>query len=110
RTLAVTHSEHVGPDPVAVWRDDVVPGLEWQPGYRPIGGIRATAYQGRPAADMEWLSGSADRRVHTFGRGVLLGGRRGFSLRWTTPADAFGTAANRQALEVFLGSFRPASG
>lgn len=110
RTLAVTHSEDVGPDPVAVWRDDVEPGLERQQGYRRIGGIRATTYQGRRAADMEWLSGSPERRTHTFGRGVLLGGRRGFSLRWTTPADAYGTAANRRALEVFLGSFRPATG
>lgn len=110
RTLAVTHSEDVGRDPVAVWRDDVEPGLQRQQGYRRIGAIRATTYQGRRAADMEWLSGAADRRVRTFGRGVLLGGRLGFSLRWTTPADAFGTTANRQALEVFLSSFRPAAG
>jgi hypothetical protein len=107
RTLAVTHSEDVGPDPVAVWRDDVEPGLERQEGYRRIGGIRPTTYQGRRAADMEWESGAADRRTHTFGRGVLLGGRRGFSLRFTAPADAYGTAANRRALEVFLSSFRP---
>ncbi|WP_030181180.1 serine/threonine-protein kinase [Streptomyces sp. NRRL S-813] len=110
RTLAVTHSEDVGPDPVTVWRDDVEPGLERQQGYRRIGGIRSTTYQGRRAADMEWLSGAPDRRVHTFGRGVLLGGRRGFSLRWTTPADAYGTSANRRALEVLLSSFRPATG
>ncbi|MER6926339.1 serine/threonine protein kinase, partial [Streptomyces spiralis] len=110
RTLAVTHSEDVGPDPVTVWRDDVEPGLERQQGYRRIGGIRSTTYQGRRAADMEWLSGTPDRRVHTFGRGVLLGGRRGFSLRWTTPADAYGTSANRRALEVLLSSFRPATG
>ncbi|MFI2642186.1 serine/threonine-protein kinase [Streptomyces sp. NPDC018610] len=110
RTLAVTHSERLGADPVAVWRDDVEPDLERQPGYRRIGTVRATAYQGRPAADMEWLSDAGGRTLRTFGRGLLLGGRRGFSLRWTVPADAFGTAANRRVLDVLLRTFRPAAG
>ncbi|MET8244464.1 serine/threonine-protein kinase [Streptomyces sp. NPDC005202] len=109
RTLAVTYSERVGPDPVAVWRDDVEPDLGQSAGYRRIGDIRATTYQGHKAADMEWLSGTGDERVHTFGRGFLLGDHRSFSLRWTTPADDFGKAASRQALDVFLKTFRPAS-
>lgn len=107
RTLAVTYSERVGPDPVAVWRDEVEPGLKRTGGYRRVGEIRATTYQGRSAADMDWLSGTGEDRVRTFGRGFLLGGRRGFSLRWTTPAADFGAAVNRQALEVFLTTFRP---
>ncbi|MEU7059517.1 serine/threonine-protein kinase [Streptomyces sp. NPDC046197] len=110
RTLAVTYSERVGPDPVAVWRDDVEPDLERTTGYQRIGEIRATTYQGHRAADMEWLSGTGADRVHTFGRGFLLGDHRGFSLRWTTPAADFDTPGNRQALDVFLRSFRPASG
>jgi len=40
--LAVTHSEGLGPDPVAVWRDDVEPGLERLDGYHRIGSVRAT--------------------------------------------------------------------
>ncbi|MBL1084665.1 protein kinase [Streptomyces actinomycinicus] len=105
-TLAVTYSERVGPDPVAVWRDDVEPGLAQLPGYRRLGSIRATTYQGRAAADLEWLAGSGDERVHTFGRGFLLGGRQGFSLRFTTPAGTWDDAANRQALKTFLQTFR----
>ncbi|MEU6423855.1 RICIN domain-containing protein, partial [Streptomyces spiralis] len=38
------------------------------------------------------------------------GGNQQWTLRWTTPADAYGTSANRRALEVLLSSFRPATG
>ncbi|GGZ96657.1 hypothetical protein GCM10010389_39930 [Streptomyces echinoruber] len=107
RTLAVTYSTRVGPDPVAVWREDVEPDLQRTAGYRRLGDIRATTYLGRSAADMEWLSGTGDRQTRTFGRGFLLGGHRGFSLRWTTPAGDWGAAANRQALATFLKTFRP---
>lgn len=107
RTLAVTYTERVGPDPVAVWRDEVEPALKRTGGYRRVGEIRATTYQGRSAADMDWLSGTGEDRVRTFGRGFLLGGRRGFSLRWTTPAADFDAAVNRQAQKVFLTTFRP---
>ncbi|WP_030339470.1 serine/threonine protein kinase [Streptomyces sp. NRRL S-1022] len=109
-TLAVTYSERVGPDPVAVWRDDVEPGLARLPGYRRLGAVRAATYQGRRAADLEWLAGSGDTRTHTFGRGFLLGGTRGFSLRFTTPAAAWDDTANRLALKTFLGTFRPPKG
>jgi hypothetical protein len=105
--LAVTYSERVGPDPVAVWRDDVEPGLARQPGYQRVGALRATTYQGRRAADLEWLAGSGQARAHTFGRGFLLGGTRGFSLRFTTPAASWDEAANRLALRTFLRTFRP---
>src|SRR5690606_6880145 len=50
RTLTVTYSERVGPDPVEVWRD-VEPGLKQDGGYRRIGDIRATTYRGREAAE-----------------------------------------------------------
>ncbi|MFE9452851.1 serine/threonine protein kinase [Streptomyces sp. NPDC006739] len=105
-TLAVTYSDRVGPDPVAVWRDDVEPGLERLDGYRRVGDIRATTYQGHKAADMEWLNGTGDARVHTFGRGFLLGGHRGFSLRFVTPADSFDDTADRLELKTFLQTFR----
>ncbi|MEU6666709.1 protein kinase [Streptomyces sp. NPDC046727] len=105
-TLAVTYSERVGSDPVAVWRDDVEPGLAQLPGYQRIGGVRATTYQSRPAADLEWLAGTGDARAHTFGRGFLLGGGRGFSLRFTTPAATWDDAENRLALKTFLQTFR----
>ncbi|MEU3663954.1 serine/threonine protein kinase [Streptomyces sp. NPDC032940] len=110
RTLAVTYSEQAGADPVAVWRDDVEPGLERSDGYRRVGGIRATTYRGREAADMEWLAEAAGVRVRTFGRGYLLGGGRSFSLRWTTPAGDWDEAANERALAAFLATFREASG
>ncbi|MEQ8146429.1 protein kinase [Streptomyces sp. OP7] len=109
RTLAVTYSERVGPDPVAVWRDTVEPGLVGTGSYRRIGGIRPTTYQGREAADMEWLAADDGTRVRTFGRGFLLGGGRGFSLRWTTPAADWTRADSREALRTVLRTFRPGS-
>ncbi|MFF7794844.1 serine/threonine protein kinase [Streptomyces sp. NPDC007991] len=109
RTLAVTYSEQVGPDPVAVWRDDVEPNLERSGDYRRIGEIRATTYQGREAADMEWTADADGTRVHTFGRGFLLGGGRSFSLRWTTPDADWEAKANQEALRTILKTFRPGS-
>ncbi|MEV3973139.1 protein kinase [Streptomyces sp. NPDC050698] len=109
RTLAVTFSARVGPDPVAVWRDDVEPHLKREDGYDRIGTIRATTYQGREAADMEWTAVVDGTRVHTYGRGFLLGGGRGFSLRWTTPDAEWDDTANQEALRAFFRTFRPGS-
>ncbi|MFE7903176.1 serine/threonine protein kinase [Streptomyces sp. NPDC057424] len=109
RTLAVTYSEQVGPDPVAVWRDEVEPNLKEADDYERIGAIRATTYQGRKAADMEWTADADGTRVHTFGRGFLLGEGRSFSLRWTTPDADWKDAANQEALRTILKTFRPGS-
>ncbi|MET9086326.1 serine/threonine-protein kinase [Streptomyces sp. NPDC004237] len=108
RTLAVTYSTQAGPDPVAVWRDDVEPQLQQLDGYQRVGQITATTYQGYKAADMEWLSGTGADRVHTFGRGFLLGGGRSFSLRITTSAATWDQPANKLAMKTFLTTFRPA--
>ncbi|AIR96564.1 serine/threonine protein kinase [Streptomyces glaucescens] len=110
RTLTVTYSERIGPDPVAVWRDDVEPGLKGADGYRRLGAIQATTYRGREAADMEWVTTSGGTPVRTFGRGFLIGGGRGYSLRWTAPADTFGAPAGRRALDTVLRTFRTPSG
>lgn len=109
RALAITYSTVAGPDPVAVWRDDVQPELAKEDGFRRIGEIKATTYQGHKGADMEWLSEADGTRVRTFGRGFLLGGGRSFSLRWTTPAADWNDSANRQALDTFLRTFRVSS-
>ncbi|MBZ9645623.1 serine/threonine protein kinase, partial [Streptomyces sp. PSKA30] len=110
RTLAVTYSERVGYDPVAVWRDDVEPDLKQQADdYRRVGEIQATTYQGREAADMQWVAEADGTVVRTFGRGFLIGGGRGYSLRWTTPADDWADAENQQALDTFLRTFRTPS-
>ncbi|MGW0584387.1 serine/threonine protein kinase, partial [Streptomyces sp. NPDC002920] len=109
RTLAVTYSESAGSDPVAVWRDDVLPGLKERDGFRQIGKIEATTYQGYKAADMEWVEEADGTKVRTFGRGFLLGGHRSFSLRWTTPDAAWDKSANRLALDTVLRTFRPGS-
>ncbi|WP_234542411.1 serine/threonine protein kinase [Streptomyces shenzhenensis] len=110
RTLAVTYSTKAGPDPVVIWRDDVEPSLEKLDGYRRIGEIKATTYQGHRAADMEWLSGTGAGRVRTFGRGFLLGGGRSFSLRITAPAAAWYDAADQLAMRTFLATFRGSAG
>ncbi|WP_432057502.1 serine/threonine-protein kinase [Streptomyces sp. bgisy022] len=107
RTLAVTYSERVGPDPVAVWRGDVEPALRRTAGYQRIGAIRELTYQGRRAADMEWYATVDGTRVRTLGRGVLLGGGRGFSLRWTTPVADWDEPAGQEALRTVLRTFRP---
>ncbi|MFF5483264.1 serine/threonine protein kinase [Streptomyces sp. NPDC012935] len=107
RTLAVTYSERVGPDPVAVWRDDVEPGLKRADAdYERIGDIEATTYQGYRAADIQWLADVDDTRVRTFGRGFLIGDGLGYSLRWTTPADDWNDADNQEALDTVLRTFR----
>ncbi|PSM45189.1 serine/threonine protein kinase [Streptomyces dioscori] len=106
RELAVTYSTRVGSDPVAVWRDTVEPSLRKESGYDRLGAIRATTYQGREAADMEWVDESEGTRVRTFGRGFLIGGGEGFSIRWAAPADDWEDAANQQALKAFLTTFR----
>ncbi|NEA98297.1 serine/threonine-protein kinase [Streptomyces sp. SID13726] len=106
RTLAVTYSKAVGTNAVAVWRDDVEPDLRDNPGYERLGDIRATTYQGREAADMQWIEQVDGARVRTFGRGFLIGDGRGYSLRWTTPADDWSDAANQKALDTFLSTFR----
>src|SRR5690606_31489587 len=110
RTLAVTYSERVGPDPVAVWRDDVEPNLKRTAGYERIGAIRALTYQGRAAADMGWYSTAGGTRVRTLGRGFLLGGGRRFPLRWTTPAADWATPAGQEALRPVLRTSRPGTG
>ncbi|MEZ0157299.1 serine/threonine protein kinase, partial [Streptomyces griseorubens] len=107
RTLDVTYSERVGPDPVAVWRDTVEPGLARAGAYQRIGAIEATTYQGREAADMQWVTTDDGTRVRTFGRGFLLGEGRGFSLRWTTPAADWTSPDSRQTLRTVLRTFRP---
>ncbi|MGW3633271.1 serine/threonine protein kinase [Streptomyces sp. NPDC005122] len=110
RTLAVTYSTRLDPDPVAVW-NEVDTSLRGQSiDYERVGDIRSVGFRGYKGADMEWLSTSDGVREHTFGRGFLVDGRRGFSLRWTTPADDWGTAANRQALETFLRTFTYTTG
>ncbi|WP_432119905.1 serine/threonine protein kinase [Streptomyces sp. bgisy032] len=109
RTLAVTYSARVGPDPVAVWRDDVEPDLKQAGDYQRIGEIRATTYQGREAADMEWRADAGGTRVHTFGRGFLIGEGRSFSLRFTTPDADWEDKASQEALRTFLKTFRPDS-
>ncbi|MYR44258.1 serine/threonine protein kinase, partial [Streptomyces sp. SID5910] len=110
RILAVTHGERAGTDPVAVWRDQVEPGLKRSAGYGRVGGIRPTTYRGREAADMEWFAEDDGVRVRTFGRGFLLGGGSSFSLRWTTPAADWDDAANERALTAFLTTFREGAG
>ncbi|MER5464619.1 serine/threonine-protein kinase [Streptomyces sp. NPDC002668] len=106
RTLAITYSEQLGPDPVAVWRA-LEPSLKRvSVDYERLGDIRAADYRGLDAADMEWFSEDTGVRERTLGRGFLIGSGRGFSLRWTTPADNWNDAANRRALGVFLRSFR----
>ncbi|MFD9443524.1 serine/threonine-protein kinase [Streptomyces sp. NPDC060001] len=107
RNLTVTYSTRVGSDPVAVWRDTVEPALLRQgSGYDRLGAIRATTYQGRKAADMQWIEEPEGTRVRTFGRGFLIGGGQGFSLRWTTPEADWDSPANQQALKTFLATFR----
>ncbi|MHC5905739.1 serine/threonine protein kinase, partial [Streptomyces sp. S6] len=108
RTLAVTFSTRLGPDPVEVWRDTVEPELRKEKGFHRIGEIRATTYQGFKAADMEWVQDDGHGGVlRTFGRGFLTGEHSGFSLRWTTPEADWEKPVNVEALKTFFKTFRP---
>jgi hypothetical protein len=55
---------------------------------------------------MRWLARDGGVSTRTLGRGFLLDGRSGYSLRWTAPATAFGEAVNRRALDRVLRTFR----
>ncbi|MGW3409246.1 serine/threonine protein kinase [Streptomyces sp. NPDC000888] len=107
RTLAVTYSTRLGPDPVEIWAA-LEPSLRSEStDYERVGDIRAVDYRGFKGADMEWISVSDGVRERTLGRGFLVGDSRGFSLRWTTPADEWNDSANQEALDVFFQSFQP---
>ncbi|MFJ4833449.1 serine/threonine-protein kinase [Streptomyces sp. NPDC088747] len=110
RTLTVTYSTRLGPDPVEIWAD-LEPSLRAgsEGGYERVGEIRAVTQRGYEGADMEWLSVSEGVRERTLGRGFLIGDGRGFSLRWTTPADDWDDDANQEALDVLLKTFREPS-
>ncbi|MFD1657179.1 protein kinase [Streptomyces caeni] len=110
RSLAVTYSAGLGPDPVAVWKSLEQALDSTYAGYERVGDIRPVTYRGHQGADMEWLSTVNGVRVHTFGRGFLVGDGHGYSLRWTTPAADAQSPANRQALAEFLRTFRPPTG
>lgn len=106
RTLVVTHSLRLDPDPAANWAA-LEPGLRRSyAGYRRLGAIWAVTYRGLPGADMQWLATDGTARTRTFGRGVLLDGHSGYSLRWTTPRTAYDKAGNRRALDRILRTFR----
>ncbi len=92
---------------MAVWQS-LEPSLKGTyADYARLGDIRPVTYRGYRGADMEWLSTVNGVRLHTFGRGFLVGDGRGFSLRWTTPAADARSTVDQQALTVFLRTFRP---
>ncbi|WP_234528056.1 serine/threonine protein kinase [Streptomyces sp. MH191] len=106
RTLLVTHSLRLEADPVADWAA-LEPALRRSyPGYRRLGAITPVTYRGLRGADMRWLARDGGVSTRTLGRGFLLDGRSGYSLRWTAPAAAFDQAVNRRALDRVLRTFR----
>lgn len=110
RTLVVTFSERLDPDPVEGWRK-AEEDLEAEfPDYRRLGGIAGLTYHRYQGADMVWEATVDDVRSRTFGRGWLTGARAGYSLRWTAPSGDFDDAVNRTALSNFLKTFKEAAG
>ncbi|MFJ5532830.1 serine/threonine protein kinase [Streptomyces sp. NPDC093261] len=110
RTLTVTAGVRLGRNPVAAWQNLETSLRSTDDDFTRVGTIRAVTYQGYQGADMVWLSTVDGVRVRTFGRGFLTGGGRGFSLRWTTPAAGTDSAADQQALDVILRTFRATAG
>lgn len=105
RNLVVTFGKGPEEDPVDGWRR-LIPTIEkLYPGFQRIDDIRRVDYRDWEAADMEWSTAVGQDRLRTFGRGFLVGGGRGFSIRWTTPAHDWNAKENKQALGVFLSSF-----
>ncbi|MGW2325341.1 protein kinase domain-containing protein [Streptomyces sp. NPDC001700] len=105
RNLVVTFGKGPEEDPVEGWRR-LIPTIEKiYPGFQRIDDIRPVDYRDWKAADMEWSTAVGQDRLRTFGRGFLVGGGRGFSIRWTTPAHDWNAKENKQALGIFLSSF-----
>ncbi|MEU8824128.1 serine/threonine protein kinase [Streptomyces sp. NPDC048636] len=106
RNLVVTFGQgSEDDDPVEVW-ESLVPSLEkYSPGFQRVDDIRRVEYRDWKAADMIWSSAVGDDSFLTFGRGFLVGGGRGFSIRWTVPADDTASPENQKALNTFLTSF-----
>ncbi|MFI0780008.1 serine/threonine protein kinase [Streptomyces sp. NPDC021212] len=110
RDLVVTFGKGPEQDPVEGWKR-LIPTIEKiYPGFQRIDDIRRVDYRGWKAADMEWSTAVGKDRLRTFGRGFLVGGGRGFSIRWTTPAHDWNAKENKQALGIFLGSFDQSKG
>jgi hypothetical protein len=110
RNLIVTFGKGPEQDPVEGWKR-LVPTIEkLYPGFQRIDGIRRVDYRGWKAADMEWSTAVGKDRLRTLGRGFLVGGGRGFSIRWTTPAHDWNASENKQALRIFLSSFEQTGG
>ncbi len=96
-----------GEDPVAVWRDDVEPGLRRSDGeYRRIGAVRATTYRGREAADMEWVVRDGGERRRTFGRASSWAADAASRCAGRRRADDWAETANQKALAAVLATFR----
>ncbi|MFD5494397.1 serine/threonine protein kinase, partial [Streptomyces sp. NPDC127091] len=91
-------------------RHPLDPPLCRTPSHAATAPRRATPNQGHEPAPRAGRRAAGGPRVRTFGRGFLLGGGRGFSLRWTTPAADWEEAENQEALRTFLRTFRPGSG
>jgi len=109
RNLVVTFGKGPEEDPVEGWRR-LIPTIEkLYPGFQRIDDIRRVDYRDWKAADMEWSTAVGSDRLRTFGRGFLVGGGRGFSIRWTTPAHDWNAKENKQALGIFLSSFEKKS-
>lgn len=105
RNLVVTFGKGPESDPVDGWQR-LVPSLEkLSPGFQRVDEIRRVDYRGWKAADIEWSSAVGSDPFRTFGRGFLVGGGRGYTIRWTTPADESDSAENKRALDTFLTSF-----
>lgn len=110
RNLVVTFGKGPEQDPVDGWKR-LIPTIEkLYPGFQRIDDIRRVDYRGWKAADMEWTTAVGKDHLRTFGRGFLVGGGRGFSIRWTTPADDWKAKENKQALAIFLSSFEQTGG
>ncbi|WP_159043201.1 protein kinase [Streptomyces sp. NBRC 110028] len=110
RNLVVTFGRGPEQDPVDGWKR-LIPTIEkLYPGFQRIDDIRRVDYRGWKAADMQWTTAVGKDHLRTFGRGFLVGDGRGFSIRWTTPADDWNAKENKQALGIFLGSFEQTKG
>lgn len=109
RNLLVDFTSDPGADPVVAWRKLERSVRENATGYGRVGEIRALEYRGWKAADWEWTFDFRGIRYRTLDRGFVVDGRHGYAIKWTVPAADWESAANQEALDVFLTSFQPAA-
>ncbi|WP_435125061.1 protein kinase domain-containing protein [Actinacidiphila sp. bgisy144] len=65
-------------------------------------------YRDYDAADWEYTRQQQGKAVHVLNRGMVTDSKHGYALMFTTPSGAWGSAVNKERLQTFFSTFKPA--